>query len=282
MSDIPDEKRSTKTGLMIVAVIVIAVLLLVPAMLIFNHPWDDVHEHSPTPSTVLRIGTMHKVDSLNPYVGTSDSSYLLYSLLYDSLTSVDKDLNIRPSLATGTWAVPTTDPALVATGEPYGSVWQYNLTHQAFWSDGEPFTANDVVWNINLNAGNYTDLWAYQPSMYFAHYASKVDDYTVRVHFYDRASGEPKPAAYAYSIQMYMLPEHAMDDMDAATIGYRWNGTSGDVTMPIIGTGPFIAANDTYEDWLAGNTITLKKNPDYFWESEYGKSVKISEIDLKT
>ncbi len=232
------------------------------------------------PEVTLRIGFMQKVDSLNPYVGVSDASYFFYGLVYDALTCVDKSLVTSPNLALGTWVVPTTDPELVASGEPYGSVWQYNLTTNAVWSDGQPFTADDVVWNINLNAQNYVDLWAFQPYTYFANYADKVDDNTVRVHFFDRETGSPKAAAYAYSMPMYLLPRHLLKDMTAARLGFQWTGVYQSDVMPIVGTGPFIASPSLYADWLAGNPITLVKNPNYHFFQDFGKQIWFDKIQM--
>jgi peptide/nickel transport system substrate-binding protein len=89
------------------------------------------------------------IDSLNPFIGVNDNAYIFYGLVYDYLTSVDQDMNIKPNLALSWNIVPTSDPAMIQSGEPYGSVWQYNLTHDATWHDGEPFDADDVVFTTN-------------------------------------------------------------------------------------------------------------------------------------
>jgi ABC-type transport system substrate-binding protein len=107
------------------------------------------------PETILRMGFLTPIDSLNPYVGVNDVSYVFYGLVYDALTCIGNDMETVPNLAKEWWTVPTTDPEMQITGAPYGSVWQYNLTTDALWTDGEPFTADDVVWNIQLNAKNY-------------------------------------------------------------------------------------------------------------------------------
>ena len=216
--------------------------------------------------TVLRVGFMQKVDSLNPYVGLNDASYIFYGLVFGAMNVIDNQMEPTPDLAMGIWAVPTSDPAMQLSGEPYGSVWQYNLTDKALWHDGEPFTADDVVFNFNLNAYNYASMWAYQPYSYYMKDAVKIDEQTVRVHFYDRATGDSLPAAYAYLMSIPMLPKHKLDNMDPYTIGFNWTGVFAGEEFPIVGTGQFTGTKDIRKEWIAGDQITLVKNKDYHWK----------------
>ena len=233
------------------------------------------------PLTVLRMGFLERIDSLNPNVGLNDVSYVFYGLVYDALTSVGNNLEVIPNLATSCWKVPTTDPELQASGEPYGSVWEYNLTHNANWSDGVAFTADDVVFTINLNAGNYTIMWGYQPYSYFMNWAAKVDDYTVRVHFFERSNNTPIPVAYSDSIQIHILPEHKLMSMDAFAIGYNWSGVFPGEDPPMVGTGPFIPTATLRDDWLDGSNISLVRNPNYHGLADYGQFVGFDEIDMR-
>lgn len=215
--------------------------------------------------TVLRVGFLQKIDSLNPYIGLNDASYIFYGLIFDSMNVIDNQMNPTPDLATGVWAVPESDPAMILSGEPYGSVWQYNLTDKAMWHDGEPFTADDVVFNFNLNAYNFASMWAYQPYSYYMKDSVKIDEQTVRVHFYDRGTGDSMPAAYAYLMSIPMLPKHKLENMNPFTIGFNWTGVfSGD--FPIIGTGPFTGTKNIRQEWVAGDQITLVKNENYHWK----------------
>jgi len=229
----------------------------------------------------LRVGFLQYIDSLNPYLGLNDASYIFYGLVYDGLTVIDNDMNPEPDLAREVWAVPLDDPKMVESGEPYGSVWQYNLTHNAFWNDGEPFTADDVVWNMNMNAFNFEELWAFQPYAYFMKYAEKMeDDYTVRIHYYDRATGESMPAAYAYLICIPMLPKHkfAEANMGVSDIGFGWTGLFKDEEVPIVSTGPFMATEDIESEWLGRNRITLDVNPNYHWKADKGMEIKFDRL----
>jgi len=232
--------------------------------------------------TTLRIGFLQKVDSLNPYVGINDVSYEFYGMVYDSLMCVDDHLNVTPNLATSWYAVPMTDPEMVThPSYPYGSVWQYNLTHNASWSDGVPFTADDVVFNINLNAGNFSSMWSFQPYSYYMKDAVKVDDHTVRIHFRDRVTNNPAPAAYANMISIPMLPQHKLLSMTPMQISFNWDGLFDDEAIPIVGTGPFLATANIRSEYLAGSQLTLVRNPNYHWSTDYGKLVHFDKLVLK-
>ena len=262
----------------VVVAIVLAFVMAVPIGLLVGTAKNA--EAAPT-ETTLRIGFLQEVDSLNPYAGVNDASYVFYGLVYDTLMSVGNDLEVTPNLATSWYAVPLTDPEMVAhPSYPYGSVWQYNISHDASWSDGEPFTADDVVFNINLNAGNYSSMWAYQPYSYFMKDAVKVDDYTVRIHFMDRETGIPMAAAYANMLSVPMLPEHLLSGMTATQIRDDWNGTfPGD--PPIVGTGPFMPTPALWNEYQAGSQITLVRNPNCHWLADYGKQIHFDKLILR-
>ena len=222
---------------------------------------------------VLRIGFMENVDSLNPYIGLSDVSRLLYSLVYDSLTTVDENLNPTPNLALEAYPVPISDPDMIAYGRSYGSVWQYNLTSHAFWTDGEPLTADDVVFSVNLNAGNYSSLWSYQPYTFFIESAEKVSECAVRIWYTDSC-------AYGDHLAMPILPKHKMESMSAAEIGFSWTGVYDGENPPIVGSGAFKASSTIYQDWLDGDILTLLRNPTSHWSSEYGLSVHFDKLEF--
>jgi peptide/nickel transport system substrate-binding protein len=232
----------------------------------------------------LRIGYMQTIDSMNPFVGMNDASRMFYGLIYDCLQSVGDDLNVTPNLARSWHPIPVTDPEMA--GMPFGSIWQYNLTKNAVWSDGVQFTADDVVFNVRLNSypQSYDSMWAHQPYSYFMKEAWKVDNYTVRVSFWNRSTGVPTPCSYAYSISFPMLPKHKLDSWPFSYIGMGWTGVwnnSVSPGMPIVGTGPFVATADIYSDWIQGNHVTLVRNANYHQIETAGKIVKFDELMIR-
>jgi len=209
----------------------------------------------PSDAATLRIGFLEKVDSLNPNVAQTETAKVFYGLVYDCLQAVGEGLEPTSNLAVD-WKI---DEGY----EPHGSVWSLDINTGARWHDGTPFTVEDVVFTINLNANNYAQLWAYQPYAYFMDYSEKVDGDTVRIHFYDRSTAEPMPVAYASSLYIPILPEHMLMDYTAVEIGFEWQGVFEDSDTPIVGTGPFMATENIYQEFLQGDKLTLVKNPNY-------------------
>jgi len=254
--------KPSRRWVLAAVVILIVALVASSSAIVLLFPRDTVNRHV---DKTLSIGFLDEIDSFNPYMSLSKASAIFDSLVYDHLVALDRNLNETPDLANSWNPVPLLDVRMELSGEPFGSVWQYNLTHGAKWHDGEPFTADDVIFNVQLNAGNYTTMWGFQPTSFFMSWAEKIDEFTVRVHFFDRDTSEPLPVAFGSLSTIPILPEHKLRDMSAANISYEWNGCFDGEQIPVVGTGPFIASNTTYQDWCDGEPITLHRNPDYDW-----------------
>jgi len=230
--------------------------------------------------SVLRIGFLQAVDNLNPLLGLNDASYVFYGLVYDYLHCVANDLSVTENLATDARAVPLTDPEMA--GRPYGSIWEYDITTNARWHDGEVLTVEDVVYNIDLqcNEETYDVMWAFQPYSYFMEKVEAVDEDTIRIYYFDRATGEPKPAAYAYLVGIPILPSHLLKKMNAFDISFTWNGIHPGSDPPLVGTGPFMATSRIFEEWTGGSQITLERNPYYHWGPDKGMYVDFDKVKL--
>ena len=276
-------KKPGKQWVTTLVVALVVCIVVASSAIVLWYPRDTKYW---TAEATFRIGFLDTIDSLNPYIGLNKASAIFDSLVYDPLVAIDEDLNETPDLAESWYPVPLSDMKMVSSGEPFGSVWQYNLTRGAFWHDGEPFTANDVIFNIQLNAWNYTTMWGFQPSSFFMNWAEKIDEYTVRIHFFDRDTSEPIPVAFGSLTKIPMLPEHRLREMSASDISFEWQGCFDNEDIPIVGTGPFIASNTTYEDWYNDDTITLIRNPNYNWrldpDGEDGEflTTQINKVEL--
>ncbi len=214
--------------------------------------------------TSLRYAMVEGLDSLNPFIGVNENSYVFWSLVYDSLISIDEDLMPKPNLALS-WNI-------VVEELPVGSVWQYNLTHNAKWHDGEPFGADDVVFTFEYQTGaNWTTMWAYQPYTLLVDYVEKLDDYTVRIHFQD-LDGRPAVCTFGESENLYIVPEHIWKDIPVPDAAFSYTNP-----WPI-GTGLFMCTERTYDEYLAGDNIILLRNPDYHGTIDYGQEVKFDRL----
>ncbi len=75
---------------------------------------------------------------LTPVNYNTDTGYWMLGWVYDSLYTLDPDLNPIPSLATN------------ATLSTDGLTWQIALRNDVRWHDGQPFTAQDVIFSYQF------------------------------------------------------------------------------------------------------------------------------------
>ncbi|UCE80741.1 MAG: ABC transporter substrate-binding protein, partial [Methanobacteriota archaeon] len=217
--------------------------------------------------STLRIGIVQSIDSLNPFIGINDNAYIFYGLVYDYLICLDEDLQPKPNLAVS-WNI-------VEEYEPYGSVWQYNLTRNARWHDGEKVDADDVVFTFNYQIGDkWVAMWAYQPYTLLVQSVEKVDQYTVRLHF--AKDGEPVACSFGDSLMMPIVPEHYWKDIHYIDAGFSH------VNPKPIGSGMFKCTDDTYSEFLRGDRLILYKHENYHAPAEYGKEIQFDRLVLES
>ncbi len=179
---------------------------------------------------VLTVGVNDDVDTFNPITGVEVPDYDAWNLNYATLTDkAAADFEIIPGLAES-WEA--------SNG---GKTYTYTLREGLTWSDGEPLTADDVVWNIERARD---EEWLNQYTTVQNLEARAIDERTVEV-----TSSVPDPKLPA--LDLYLLPKHLWDKYDKNEIT-KANGLEG------VGSGPFIlteykpgqfwrhVANDSY------------------------------------
>lgn len=215
----------------------------------------------------MRIGIVQSVDSLNPFIGVNDNAYIFYGLVYDYLICLDEDLQPKPNLATS-WSI-------VDDYEPYGSVWQYNLSHNAYWHDGEPVNADDVVFTFEYQIGDkWVTMWAYQPYTLLVDHVEKVDEFTIRLFF--AKEGEPVTCSFGDSLMMPIIPEHIWRDIHYVDAAFGYENP-----FPI-GSGPFKCTEQTYDEYLRGDRMILYPHDRYHGGPDYGKEVQFDRLILES
>lgn len=195
-------------------------------------------EESPSPANeplALRIGWTNDLTNLNIFLGgLSPSDFEIYQLNYDFLVGFDAaTLDPQPALATS-WSV-----------SEDGLVWTFELRQGVAWSDGEPFTAEDVAFTINFIVEQGANF--YSSNVMFIDEAVALDDDTVEVRCSD-------PKADMLGMGLLILPEHIWAEvgMDAAF-------TEFENPAPTVGTGPFQVV-----EWKRGDYVRLEANKDYW------------------
>src|ERR1700712_1944002 len=180
------------------------------------------------PRTDLTIGIQLEPTNLDPTTGGAAAAIRTVTDLniFNGLTKIDKDGAVQPDLAT-TWDI-----------APDGLSYTFHLKTGIKFSDGTPFTADDVKWTLDRDRA--ADSKGAQKQL-FANIASVdvVDPATVKVTL-TQPQGD-----FLYD----------MGWGDAVIVSQKTAETN--VTNPI-GTGPYVVA-----EWVKADHITLGPNPNY-------------------
>ncbi|HZG05902.1 MAG TPA: ABC transporter substrate-binding protein [Streptomyces sp.] len=140
------------------------------------------------------------------------------------------------------------EPAKPLLGTEYswnqdGTELSITLREGVMWSDGEPFTADDVVFTLGM-ISKYKEM----NSTGYRGRAEAVDDTHVRITF-DEPAYMDGPQILG---KIFIVPEH---------LWKKTEDPSKDVVRKPVGTGPYLL------DEFKGQAFTLKANPDY-WDGE--------------
>jgi peptide/nickel transport system substrate-binding protein len=163
----------------------------------------------------------------------TSQNQLVAPKIYSGLLTYGFDLKPLPNLATS-WDI-----------SPDGLTYTFQLAKNAKWHDGEPFTADDVIFTTREML---PEVHA-RARVNFSQVASveAPDPYTVVFHL-----KTPYPG-FIYGFEASsapMMPKHIYAGTD-----YRNNPANA---RPI-GTGPF-----RFKEWQRGSIIRMERNPDYF------------------
>ncbi len=199
------------------------------------------------------------VSQVNPYLSTGTKDLLAGSLVLEPLIEIAPDGSLVPALAA---ELPTVENGGIS--EDFTQI-TYNLQDGVLWSDGTPFTADDVVftWEYCSDeatgcqaAGNYEDIVSVEA----------VDDLTVTVTF-DAAKPFPFAAFTGYQSGPILQRAQMADCVGAAAVGCT------EQNFAPVGTGPFVVTDMRPED-----TVLFEMNPNYRGIAEGKPSFATVEI----
>lgn len=144
----------------------------------------------------------------NPTPQSSATLHPIYFPLYDNLTALVGDFEVKPSVAEK-WEL-----------RPDGSAWRFTIRKDMTWPDGTKLTADDVAFTLDTVLKLK---WPQQP--YFANVsgATKVDDYTVDFELKQADMSIPAAANF-----LWIIPKAY----------YEKVGFEGFVAKPV-GSGPY-------------------------------------------
>ncbi len=209
-----------------------------------------------TPGGMLTLPLDDSPSTFFYYGEINNNVAVLAQQMFDSLVEFNLDTyELEPGLAES-WDI-----------SEDGTVYTFNLRDGVTWSDGEPFTADDVVFTYDQiitnpeaksgDAANFTFNVDGEDQMVMF---EKVDDLTVRMTL------PTASAAFLLQQRFFIMPKHKLESFSveggaqAADINNAWP-TTGPVT-DVVGTGPYMLSA-----YVPGQKVTLQKNPNY-WKTD--------------
>src|SRR5256886_3806681 len=179
--------------------------------------------------------------TLNPWSPNAFvESLFINRAIFEGLTKPGKDLAPAPDLAES-W-----------TTAADGLSWTFKLRSGVKWSDGNPFSADDVAFTFN-DIVLKPDLGAQNRANYAAvKTVTVVDPNTVRFDLSRKFAALPSFLAYNAGI----LPKHVLSANPLTT-------TSFNKGVPV-STGPF-----KVEKYTSGQSVSLVRNDNYFGPKGY-------------
>lgn len=194
----------------------------------------------------LKLSNFSDPKTFNPITANETSSLDLIYWLFDGLVRKNQITHeIEPGLAER-WTV-----------EPDQKTWTFHLRKGVLWSDGKPFSADDVVFTYNdvvynTNIINVKADYIRLDGKNFE--VTKIDNHTVRV---------VTPDVYApflefFAFDVRIVPKHIL----GGVADKRFESAYGVGTPPeqVVGTGPF-----RLKQHKSGQFTLVERNP-YHWQ----------------
>lgn len=172
----------------------------------------------------VRVGSDAPPDSLNPGTAQLLSSYVIFTLVYDSLYQLSLDGGYAPVLV---------DEAQVSED---GTVWTFALHDGVTFHDGEPLTADDVVYSYNLYKEREDFPYLHSKTAKFQS-VEAIDEHTVVI-----TLSEAVPDLRGSLVILFILPEHIWSQLQ----------NPGEFeNLEMIGSGPFKLSDYRQNDFVA-------------------------------
>ncbi len=211
---------------------------------------------SATADDTLRLLYWQAPTILNPHFSSGFKDSEASRITLEPLASFDAEGNMVLFLA-------AEEPTLENGGvSEDGRTVTWTLKEDILWSDGTPFTAEDVAFTYEFianpevasnTAGTYETIESVEA----------LDDTTVQITF-----TEPNPAWYLVftGTQGMVLPKHMFEEYNGA------NGREAPANTMPIGTGPYRVV-----DFTPGDVVVYEANPNY----RDADSLAFSRVELK-
>jgi len=203
-------------------------------------PPTEVPEPAESTITIL---TMEDPPSFNHWLTDTGYENLVAEMILLGMADIGPLGEIFPELAA---ELPSVENGGVVIDE---DAWTMDVTwtmrDDVYWEDGEPVTADDVIFTWDALADPETGMWV--PGMDYTDSIEKIDDYSFVVHYNSVYPDYLEQLGGFYGV---IWPEHYCQ---GEAIG-EW-----DCNRDPLADGPYLL-----EEWEAGDHLTFVRNPNYF------------------
>jgi peptide/nickel transport system substrate-binding protein len=197
----------------------------------------------PASAQTLRYANQGDLKSLDPYTLNESTTHAHLGQVFEGLVARDKDLKIIPALAES-WETP----------EP--TRWRFNLRKGVKFQNGDPFTADDVLFSAERVQKKGSNLQTRIPS---GTKVVKVDDYTV-----DFVLTSPNPILNSQWDTWYIMGKKWSEANNAVEPTPAAATTPSFASLNANGTGAF-----SVESHQPGVKTVFKANPTWWRKAEH-------------
>jgi peptide/nickel transport system substrate-binding protein len=198
---------------------------------------------SPASSQTLRYANQGDLKSLDPYTLNETTTHAHLAQIYEGLVARDKELKIVPALAES-WETP----------EP--TRWRFHLRKGVKFHNGDPFTADDVVFSADRVRAKGSNL---QTRIAADVKVVKVDDYTV-----DFVLPSPNPIFHYQWDTWWIMDKKWCEENNTVAPTPAAATSPSFASLHENGTGPF-----TVESHQPGVKTVFKVNPNWWRKPEH-------------
>jgi peptide/nickel transport system substrate-binding protein len=191
----------------------------------------DILDKGPVPGGVLNLFTTEP-DTLNPVLTKNTYVSNFLGLVFEGMTGLNEKQQAVPKLS-DSWTVSAD-----------GIIWNFHIRDNVQWQDGQPFTASDVEFTVQLlmNAGADS---VYKPLVQGIATCAAVDSSDFKLVLVKPNSFLPEMMTFP------ILPKHQFNKLDALS--------SGESFKPV-GTGPY-----RFESYTEKKQIVLKADKSWWY-----------------